>query len=95
MKVTPLNQQTGRWVLTDVCRERYFMDGRVQVDDVGGRFDRVKVSRQPLQDTQKTCQLQSSAGTARMGFGEKWNVSVRITSFQSHINEYHTVLHIS
>lgn len=29
------------------------MDGRVQVDDVGGRFDRVKVSRQSLQDTQK------------------------------------------
>lgn len=42
------------------------MDGRVQVDDVGWRFDRVKVSRQSLQDTQKkTCQLQSSAGTTR------------------------------
>lgn len=33
------------------------MDGRVQVDDVGWRFDRVKVGRQSLQDTQKTCQL--------------------------------------
>lgn len=41
------------------------MDGRVQVDDVGWRFDRVKVGRQSLQDTQKTCQLQSTAGTTR------------------------------
>lgn len=41
------------------------MDGRVQVDDVGWRFASVEVSRQSLQDTQNTCQPQSSAGTTK------------------------------
>lgn len=78
MKPTPLKQQTGRWVLTDVCRERYFMNGGVQVDDVGWRFDRVKVSRQSLQDTQKNLSTavfccHNKKRTAKMGLGAKWN----------------------
>lgn len=43
----------GNWsVLTDVCGEGDLVDSRVQVDDVGWGFERVKVSSQPLEETE-------------------------------------------
>lgn len=46
---------SGSWsVLTDVCREGDLVDSRVQVDDVGRGFERVKVSCQPLEETEAT-----------------------------------------
>lgn len=48
-------------VLTNVCREGHFVDGRVKVDDIWRSFESVKVSCQPLHKTGTQSSAQNRA----------------------------------